>query len=104
MIRHCVLIRFQDTVSASERTAIFEAVAALQTRVPGFLAVQAGRNNSPEGLDKGFSDGFVVDFEDAGARDRYLADSEHAKVGARIVAAAQDGLAGVLVFDLEIAN
>ena len=56
---------------------------------------------SPEGLDKGFSEGFIVTFRDAAARDQYLADEEHAKVGAAIVAAAEGGVDGIFVYDLE---
>ena len=104
MIRHCVFIRFRAEVSVEERAAIFEAIAALKPRIPGFLAVYPGANASPEGLDKGFADGFIVDFADAQARDHYLADEEHAKAGARIVAAAEGGLDGLLVFDLELAD
>lgn len=103
MIRHCVFVRFQAGVPAPERAAILEAVAGLQAVIPGILAVHTGANVSPEGLDKGFSEGFVVDFTDDAARDRYLADPEHAKVGARLVAAAQGGLDGILVFDIEVA-
>ena len=103
MIRHCVFVRFRTEVPAAERAAVFEAIAALKSRIPGLLAVHTGANASPEGLDKGFSDGFIVDFADAAARDRYLGDAEHAKAGARIVAAAEGGLDGLLVFDLEVA-
>jgi hypothetical protein len=52
--------------------------------------------------DKGFSEGFIVNFDTATARD--LADSEHAKVGLRIVAATQGGMAGVFSFDLDTAD
>jgi hypothetical protein len=52
--------------------------------------------------DKGFSEGFIVNFDTAAARD--LADSEHAKVGLRIVAATQGGMAGVFAFDLDTAD
>jgi len=104
MIRHCVFINFRPAVPAAEREAIFADIAALKDRVPGLLSVRAGANASPEGLDKGFSQGFIVDFSDSEARDRYLADAAHAAVGARIVEAAQGGLDGVFVFDLEIAD
>ncbi len=86
------------------REAIFADIAALKLRVPGLLSVRAGANVSPEGLDKGFHEGFIVDFVDGDARDRYLADEAHAAVGGRIVEAAQGGLDGVFVFDLEIAD
>jgi hypothetical protein len=103
MIRHCVFIRFRDTITAADRAEIFDGITALKQRIPGFLAVHIGVNVSPEtGMDKGYSDGFMVDFMDAGARDAYLADPEHQKAGGRIVAAALGGLEGILVYDLEL--
>jgi hypothetical protein len=101
MIRHCVFLQFRPEIPQAERIAIYEAIAALKNRIPGFLDVEISGNVSPEGLDKGFSEGFIVNFDNAAARDAYLADPEHAKVGARIVAATQDGVAGVFVFDLD---
>ena len=50
---------------------------------------------------KGFADGFIVDFADSFARDAYLEDSEHKQTGGRLVAAAEGGIAGILVYDLE---
>ncbi|WP_246753075.1 Dabb family protein [Sinorhizobium sp. BG8] len=102
MIRHCVFIRFKPTISVAHKAEIFDEIAALKDRLPGLLAVHAGTNVSPEtGMDKGFCDGFIVDFADSFARDAYLVDEEHRKTGAKIVAAAEGGLAGVLVYDLE---
>lgn len=102
MIRHCVFIRFKPTISAAAKAEIFDEISALKGRIPGLLAVHVGTNVSPEtGMDKGFSDGFIVDFDDAFARDAYLVDEEHRKTGAKIVAAALDGIKGVLVYDLE---
>ena len=100
MIRHCVLIRFRPDVPAAERDAIHQALAALESHLTGFLGIAWGPNASPEGLGQGFDHGFIVDFADAGARDAYLVDPGHQAVGARIVAAAEGGIAGILVFDL----
>ena len=73
MIRHCVFIRFKPTVSAAQKAEIYEEIAALKVRIPGLLAVHPGTNVSPEGgMDKGFSDGFIVDFDDSFARVREL--------------------------------
>ncbi|WP_331372617.1 Dabb family protein [Sinorhizobium chiapasense] len=103
MIRHCVFIRFRPDVTSSEKAAIFAEIAALKSRLPGLLAVHSGVNVSPEtGMDKGYCEGFIVDFADAAARDGYLDDAEHQKTGAKIVAAAQGGVQGVFVYDLEI--
>lgn len=103
MIRHCVFIRFRPEISADEKASIFAEITALKTRLPGLLATYAGANASPEvGMDKGYSEGFIVDFADAVARDAYLEDPEHRQTGAKIVAAAQGGIDGIFVYDLEI--
>jgi hypothetical protein len=105
MIRHCVFIRFRPDVTQAEKDGIFAEIAALKARLSGFLAAHVGVNVSPEtGMDKGYSDGFIVDFDGPAARDAYLEDEEHRKTGAKIVAAAVGGIEGILVYDLEIAG
>lgn len=105
MIRHCVFIRFRPEIGAAERAAILGGITDLQGQVAGLTAVQAGANVSPEaGMDKGYADGFIADFIDAAARDAYLAHPAHEAAGARIVAAAEGGVNGVLVYDLEMAG
>ena len=102
MIRHVVLCRFRSDVSAAEIAEIFAALKALQGKISGILAIAAGRDNSPEGLQKGFTHAFSVDFIDAAARDAYLPHPEHQKVGAMIVAAAEGGIGGLAVVDWEV--
>jgi hypothetical protein len=105
MIRHCVFIRFAPEITSGHKEDLFRQIAGLQSRVPGFLATHAGSNVSPEtGMDKGYSDGFIVDFADAAARDAYLSDTEHQKIGAMLVEAAAGGADGVLVYDFELAD
>ena len=105
MIRHCVFIRYRADVPAAEKAAIHQEIADLKGRLAGLLDVHVGQNVSPEtGMDKGFAEGFIVDFADAAARDRYLDDPGHRQTGAKIVAAAEGGIAGILVYDLEILN
>ena len=66
MIRHCVFIRFKPTISVAYKTELFNEIDALKDRLPGMVAVHIGTNVSPEtGMDKGFSDGFIVDFADS---------------------------------------
>lgn len=104
MIRHCVFIRFKTSIPQAERASILSDIAALQPLVPGYLAVNSGPNVSPEGLGRGYTDGFVIDFADAAARDAYLVHPAHEKAGGRIVAAAEGGIGGVLVYDFEMAG
>lgn len=103
MIRHCVFIRFRADVPDDERADILDGIAALRHELPGIEAVHVAPNTSPEtGMDKGYSAGFIVDFDGQEARDAYLDHPQHKAAGARIVAAAEGGLDGILVYDLEI--
>jgi Stress responsive A/B Barrel Domain len=99
MIRHVVLLKLRD---AGEAPQIFTALKALQTQIPGIVDIRCGSDCSPEGLQRGFTHAFTVDFVDAGARDGYLPHPAHQKVGAMIVAACEGGVEGVLVLDWEI--
>ena len=102
MIRHIVLVRFRPEITQAEKASIYAELESLRELVPGFLGASYGANVSPEGLHKGFSDGFAMDFVDAAARDAYLVHPAHKAAGARLVAALDGGLDGVLVFDLEV--
>lgn len=103
MIRHCVFIRFRSAVGEAERQAIADDISALRQKISGFRTVHTGVNVSPEqGMDKGYSAGFIIDFDDASARDAYLVHPDHQKAGQRIVAAAEGGVGGILVYDMEI--
>lgn len=102
MIRHCVFVRYRPEVGRNERDAILAEIAALGQRLGGIRAVHIGPNVSPEaGMDKGYSEGFIVDFADAASRDAYLVDPAHQAAGGKLVAAADGGIAGILVYDLE---
>ena len=102
MIRHVVLVRFREGVAASEVAAVFAALADLRRHLPGMLGFAAGPNVSPEGLARGFTHAFTVDFADVAARDDYLALPEHEAAGARLVKAAEGGLAGLTVLDFAL--
>ncbi len=102
MIRHVVLLRPAGGASPAAVQSALDGVAALKGVVPGILDVKLGPNVSPEGLGQGFTHGFVVDFTDAAARDAYLPHPEHQKAGAALVSVAEGGVAGILVFDLEM--
>jgi Stress responsive A/B Barrel Domain len=78
---------------------VFAGLAALKDRLPGILAFAGGADASPEGLQRGHTHAFTIDFADAAARDAYLADAGHKALGARLVAAARGGLDGITVVD-----
>ncbi len=102
MIRHVVLVRFREGVGPGEIAAIFGDLARLRRHLPGMKGFSHGHNVSPEGLSRGFSHAFTVDFDDVAARDAYLALPEHEAAGARLVKAAEGGLGGLTVLDFEL--
>tara|TARA_R110002020_G_scaffold18686_16_gene64864 strand:+ start:2448 stop:2759 length:312 start_codon:yes stop_codon:yes gene_type:complete len=102
MIRHCVFVKFRADVSAAEKAEIYAGLAALVGQIEGLLRADFGPNISPEGMAKGFNDGFIMDLADAAARDRYLIDPAHKAAGSKLVAALEGGRDGLMVFDLQL--
>jgi hypothetical protein len=103
MIRHCVFLKFRDEISNSDKQAIYDKLNRLRDHLRGVVNASFGTNVSPEGMGRGFEDGFTMDFVDAAARDHYLEDPEHRKVGAEMVAMLEGGREeGLAVFDLEV--
>ena len=100
MIRHIVLIRFRPDVSEEVIAAIFAELAALRGIISGFRYFVSGRSESPEQIERGYMHGFVADFDDCSALQRYADDKRHKAAGAKLVAHAVDGIDGILVFDL----
>ena len=102
MIRHTVFVKFPADARPEAIGALFGALGDLKAVAPGMLRFDAGANVSPEGLARGFTHAFVVDFVDAAARDAYLVHPAHRAAGARLVKAAESGIDGLIVIDIEI--
>lgn len=101
MIRHIVLAKIRPDVADADREAIFDALADLKSVVE-MQHFAAGPNASREGLSKGYTHGFTIDFEDASKRDAYLVHPDHKAAGARLVAVAEGGVDGIVVLDFAI--
>ncbi|WP_273726082.1 Dabb family protein [Brucella gallinifaecis] len=99
MLRHIVLVKFRSDINAAAIDAVLSQVAALREKIDGIIAITLGSNISPEGLEKGFRHGFVVDFIDEAARDLYLPHPDHVAAGGKLVELAEGGINGILVFD-----
>lgn len=100
MIRHIVLLRLRPEVTDAEIGPVFAEIHALRGVLPGLRAVASGRSESPEQMERGYLHGMVVEFDDWAALHNYLEDPRHRAAGAKLVAAAQGGPDGILVFDL----
>jgi hypothetical protein len=102
MIRHTVLVKFPTETRPETIDALFRALDDLRTVLPGMLNFRSGANVSPEGLARSFTHAFVSDFADVAARDAYLIHPAHQAAGARLVAAAEGGVDGLIVIDIDI--
>lgn len=103
MLRHVVLLQFSDAADTETISTVFRGFHDLARRLPGIRGVSTGPNASPEGLSRGYEHGFVMDFDDAKARDAYLAHPDHvAFAGDVVLPALRAGIDSVAVFDYEM--
>jgi hypothetical protein len=99
MIRHAVLLKVRSDFTASEISDVFTALKNPKSEIPGIISISTGKDNSPEGIQRGHTHGFTVDFDSAASRDAYLPHPAHQNVGARIVAICEGGVDGITVVD-----
>jgi hypothetical protein len=97
-VKHVALIKFKAGTADEQIQKIFDEILDLTETVPGIEDYVSGVNNSPEGLNQGFTHGFVMTFTDAAARDAYLPHPEHERV--KTLALPQ--IESVIVFDFEV--
>jgi len=93
---HVVLVRWGASTTPDRIERIRETVLSLGAKIPGIESIAEGPSISPEGLERGYDYGFVIDFESREARDRYLPHEDHLPL-AKELGEASDA---VLVYDL----
>ncbi|PSL07852.1 Dabb family protein [Cecembia rubra] len=76
-LRHVVLFKFKDESSEEEVQKVVDAFMALKSKISEIEDLEWGTNNSPEGLDQGFTHCFFVTFKSEEDRDIYLPHPEH---------------------------
>jgi hypothetical protein len=80
-VKHVVVFKYKQTATADQIEQVTTAFKALKGKIPGIVSFEYGTNNSPEGLNKGFTHVYLLTFKDAAARDAYLPHAEHKKFG-----------------------
>jgi Stress responsive A/B Barrel Domain len=80
-VRHIVVFKYKPEATPDQIRQVTEAFRDLQKKIPGITGFEDGVNNSPEGKNLGFTHVYMLTFEDAAARDRYLPHPEHARFG-----------------------
>ncbi len=98
MIRHILLVKFKPEANPSKIENVRELFEAMPTKVEGVEAVEWGLNDSPEGLDQGFTHAVMMTFADEQARQNYLPHPEHEALKAVFVPLVGD----IIVFDYTV--
>ncbi len=77
MLRHLVMFQFKETSSKEEVQKVVDAFRSLKVSIPQVASFEYGTNNSPEGLDNGFTHCFLVTFKSDADREVYLPHPKH---------------------------
>lgn len=81
LLRHVVLFKFKDSTSAADVKKVEDAFRALPSKIKEIKAFEWGTNNSPEGLNQGFTHCFFVSFGNEKDREVYLPHPAHQAFG-----------------------
>jgi len=81
-LRHVVLFKFKEGTSIEDISKVEKAFKALPSKIPQIRDFEWGINNSPEGLDKGFTHCFFLTFDREEDRAIYLPHPDHKAFGA----------------------
>lgn len=101
MIRHNVLFKIKPTVKDEEIHSAFQLLFGLQSVLPGFLRMAAGRCHFFES--KGAIErlyGFSIDFEDENAYNKFLNDPVTHPAKAALIKIIVNGYEGIYGFDV----
>ncbi len=82
LLRHVVLFKFKENTSKEDIAKVENAFAALPSKIPQIVGYEWGLNNSPEGLNKGFTHCFFLTFKSEKDRAIYLPHPDHKAFGA----------------------
>jgi len=81
VLRHVVLFSFKEGTPEASITEIVRAFEALPAKIPQIRHFEWGLNNSPEGLNKGFTHCFTLTFASEEDRAIYLPHPDHKAFG-----------------------
>lgn len=95
VLRHVVLFKFKEGTTKEKLAELENAFSALPSKISEIQSYEWGINNSPEGLEKGFTHCFFLTFKSEADRAVYLPHPDHKAFGALLTPHLED----VLVVD-----
>lgn len=81
VLRHAVFFKFKESSTPEEINEVVQAFRKLPDQIESIQDFEWGTNNSPEGLDDGFTHAFLLTFQDAEGRAEYLPHPAHKAFG-----------------------
>jgi hypothetical protein len=75
--KHFVAFKYKDTTTAAQKKALQDAFLGLTKKIAVIVSIEWGPNTSPENLNKGMNDAFLLTFKSAKDRDQYLVHPDH---------------------------
>lgn len=100
LLRHTVFFKFKEGTTPAQIKQVEDAFSALPSKIKQIKGYEWGLNNSPEGLDKGFTHAFILTFKSEEDRAIYLPHPDHKAFGAVLTPHLED----VFVVDFWIKN
>jgi lysophospholipase L1-like esterase len=77
IVRHVVLLKFKPTTPQATILDVCDKFTRLSDEIDEVIALESGRDISPENLSQGYTHCFLLTFADAKARDAYLVHPAH---------------------------
>jgi len=98
MTRHYGMFQFKEGVNEADIENCFITMKAMVGKIPGLLDMEYGPYDSTEGLNDGYTHGFIMTFDSPASREAYLPHPIHEEVKALVV----PKLERVVVFDFNV--
>jgi hypothetical protein len=98
MLKHIVLLKLKAGTDKKLIDDFYKGVLGLKDQIPKIESIYLGTNKSPENKDRGFTEGFEMEFIDASARNRYLENPIHKATAEKYILPI---IEDIVVFDLE---
>lgn len=98
MVRHIAILEFKSEITQPQIDHCFAELNGMVGKIPGLLGMEHGPYRSDEGLNDGFTHGFIMTFDTPESRDAYLPHPEHERVKSVVVPC----LERVIVFDFNV--
>ncbi len=81
VLRHVVLFKFKEGTTLADIKKVEDAFSGLPSKISQIMSYEWGLNNSPEGLEKGFTHCFFLTFNSEEDRAVYLPHPDHKAFG-----------------------